>query len=146
MHFVTRKRVHVDRIATAWAIRRFVDAGATFEFVPWRTDPRRLDGIPFDIRGAELSHRNGRCTLEALIDKYELTDPSLRRMARIIRAADMPHEEPAPLESLGVLAIFDSIRDSCFTDEERLARGFVVCDGLYEYCRLTSAAVTEPTL
>ena len=62
-HFVTRQRIHVDRVATAWAIRRFIDPSATFEFVPWRTDVRKLDGIPFDIRGAELSHHSGRCTL-----------------------------------------------------------------------------------
>jgi len=135
VHFVTRQRVHVDRIATAWAIRRFVDPGATFEFVPWRTDPRRIDGVPFDIRGAELSHRSGRCTLEALISKYELTDDALRRMARIIRAADLPQEEPAPPEAAGVLAIFDGIRDSSRTDDERLRQGFAVCDALYAYCQ-----------
>jgi hypothetical protein len=140
VRFITREHVHVDRTATAWAILRFIDGDATFGFVPWRTDPRGLDGTPFDIRGAELSHRNGRCTLETLIEKYELRDPALRRMARIIRAADVPDEEPAPPESVGVRAIFDGIRDGCRTDEERLARGFVVCDGLYAYCLLT---VTE---
>src|SRR5207247_11328889 len=74
VHFITRERIHVDRIATAWAIRRFVDAGATFQFVPRTRDVSGVTGIPFDIRGAELGHRGGRCTLEALIDKYELTD------------------------------------------------------------------------
>jgi hypothetical protein len=142
MHFVTRQRVHVDRIATAWAIRRFVDPGATFEFVTWRTDPRQIDGVPFDIRGAELSHRGGRCTLEALIGKYELTDDSLRRMARIIRAADLPQEEPAPSEAAGVLAIFDGIRDCGRTDEERLEHGFVVCEALYAYCQHNKQAGT----
>jgi hypothetical protein len=134
MHFITRERIHVDRIATAWAIRRFVDSGATFEFVHRTRDVSRLDGIPFDLRGAELSHHRGRCTLEALIDKYELTDEALRRMARIIRAADLPQQEPTPAVASGVLAIFDGIRDGCVTDEERLERGFVVCDALYAYC------------
>lgn len=135
MHFITRKRVHVDRIATAWAIRRFVDPAATFEFVPWRADPRKLDGIAFDVRGAELSHRGGRCTLEALIEKYELADDALSRMARIIRAADLPHLEPATIEASGVRAVFDGIRDASDSDEGRLERGFVVCDALYAYCR-----------
>jgi hypothetical protein len=135
MHFVTRQRIHVDRIATAWAIRRFVDPGATFEFVPWRTDARQIDGVPFDIRGAELSHRGGRCTLEELISKYELTDNALWRLARIIRAADLPQEEPAPSEAAGVLDIFDGIRDGSHTDDERLERGFAVCDALYAYCQ-----------
>jgi hypothetical protein len=143
MHFVTRRRVHVDRIATAWAIRRFVDPDATFEFVGWESDPAGVEGIPFDLRGAELSHRSGRCTLETLIEKYELTDDPLRRLARIIRAADLPQEEPAPSEALGVLAIFDGIRDGCETDERRLERGFTVCEGLYVYCQNNPTAGTE---
>jgi hypothetical protein len=143
MHFITRERIHVDRIATAWAIRRFVDTEATFQFVARTRDVAPLPGIPFDLRGAELSHRGGRCTLEALIDKYELSDQALRRMSRIIRAADLPQEEPTPAVAAGVLAIFDGIRDGCETDEERLERGFVVCDALYAYCRGSREAETE---
>jgi len=143
VHFITRERIHVDRIATAWAIRRFVDAGATFQFVPRTRDVSGVAGIPFDIRGAELGHRGGRCTLEALIDKYELTDDALRRMARIVRAADLPQDEPSPAIAPGVLAIFDGIRDRSRSDEERLARGFVVCDALYAYCRRAPDAARE---
>jgi hypothetical protein len=143
MHFITRERIHVDRIATAWAIRRFVDAEATFEFVPRTRDLSKADGIPFDVRGAELGHHRGRCTLEALIDKYELPDEALMRMARIIRAADLPQDEPAPAVAPGVLAIFDGIRDASESDEERLERGFVVCDALYAHCRQTREAASE---
>ena len=143
MHFVTREHVHVDRIATAWAIRRFVDPEATFEFVPRTRDVRKVTGIPFDIRGAELGHRDGRCTFESLLEKYELRDAALRRMAAIIRGADLPHEEGSPPESPGVLAIFDGIRDGSETDDERLTKGFVVCDALYAYCRHTREAAAE---
>jgi hypothetical protein len=143
MHFITRERIHVDRIATAWAIRRFVDTNATFQFVARTRDVTPLAGIPFDLRGAELSHRRGRCTIEALIDKYELTDETLRRMARIIRAADLPQEEPSPAVAAGVLAIFDGVRDGSATDQERLERGFVVCDALYAYCRDNPDAAAE---
>jgi hypothetical protein len=135
VNYITRERVHVDRIATAWAIRKFVDPGATFQFVPRTRDVRGMDGIPFDLRGATLSHRNGRCTFEVLLETYELDDPALRRMARIIHAADLPQDDHAPSLGPGVLAIFDGVRDGCTTDDERLARGFVVCDALYEYCR-----------
>jgi hypothetical protein len=135
MHFITRERIHVDRIATAWAIRRFVDPEATFEFVPRTRDVTALSGIPFDVRGAELGHHRGHCTLEALIDKYEIADEALRRMAGIIRAADLPQDEPAPAVAPGVLAVFDGIRDGSLTDEDRLERGSVVCDALYAYCR-----------
>ncbi|HKA51110.1 MAG TPA: chromate resistance protein ChrB domain-containing protein [Candidatus Dormibacteraeota bacterium] len=143
MHFISRERIHVDRIATAWAIRRFVDPGATFEFVPRTWDVSGVGAIPFDVRGAELGHRSGRCTLDALIDKYEIADEAIRRMARIVRAADLPHDDPTPVIAPGVLAIFDGIRDGCETDEERLAKGFVVCDALYEYCRRTKEAASE---
>lgn len=134
MHYVTREHVHVDRIATAWAIRRFVDPAATFAFVRRTTDVSRLAGIPFDIRGAELSHRNGRCTFERLLEKYELRDRALARMGAIIRGADLPHEDGVPPESPGVLAVFDGIRDTSSTDEERIVRGAAVCDALYAYC------------
>ena len=134
MHFITRERIHVDRIATAWAIRRFVDPDATFEFVARTRDAAKLGGIPFDMRGAELGHRHGRCTFENLLEKYELRDPALRRMGRIIRGADLPHEDGAPRESAGILAVFDGIRDGASTDSERFRRGAAVCDALYAYC------------
>ena len=124
MNFITRERVHVDRIATAWAICKFIDAEATFQFVP-RTR---------DVRGAALTHRGGRCTFEVLLETYELTDPALQQMARVVHAADLPHDEPSHSLAPGVLAIFDGIRDASMTDDERLRRGFVVCDALYEYC------------
>ena len=134
MHFVTREHIHVDRIATAWLIRRFVDPDATFEFVARTRDVSKLAGIAFDIRGAELGHRNGRCTFETALEKYELRDPALRRMAAIVRGADLPHDDGAPPESAGVLAIFDGIRDAAATDDERLEIGGRVCDALYAYC------------
>jgi hypothetical protein len=135
VHFITRERIHVDRIATAWAIRRFIDPEATFEFVARTRDVRKLSGTAFDIRGAELGHRDGRCTFESLLEKYELREPALRRMAAIVRGADLPHEEGAPPESQGVAAIFDGVRDGSATDDERLERGAIVCDALYRYCQ-----------
>jgi hypothetical protein len=140
---VRRRRPCISSPASGWAIRRFVDADATFEFVPRTRDVSGADGIPFDLRGAELGHHQGRCTLEALIDKYEIADEALGRMARIIRAADLPQDDPVPAVAPGVLAIFDGIRDGCETDEERLAKGFVVCDALYAYCRQTKEAASE---
>jgi hypothetical protein len=135
MNYITRERVHVDRIATAWAIRKFVDPDATFRFVPRTRDVRGMDGIPFDVRGAALTHRDGRCTFEVLLGTYSLDDPALTRMSRVIHAADLPQDEPSTSLSPGILAIFDGIRDGSETDEERLTRGFVVCDALYQYCR-----------
>lgn len=134
MNYITRERVHVDRIATAWAIRTFIDSEATFQFVPRTRDVRGMDGIPFDVRNAALSHRGGRCTFEVLLQTYDLRDPALRHMARVIHAADLPQDEPSHTLAPGVLAVFDGIRDASATDSERLTRGFVVCDALYQYC------------
>src|SRR5918996_1177209 len=135
MNYITRERVHVDRIATAWAIRTFIDPDATFQFVPRTRDVRGMDGIPFDVRGATLTHRRGRCTFEVLLQTYDLQDPALHRMARVVHAADLPQDEPSNSLAPGVLAIFDGIRDSDISDDERLQRGFVVCDALYQFCR-----------
>jgi hypothetical protein len=135
VHYITREHIHVDRIASAWAIRRFVDAEATFEFVPRGTTVPAVRGITFDVRGAELGHRRGRCTLDAIIEHYAIDDGALQRMAAIVRGADLPQEDVTPMESPGVLAVFNGIRDGSTTDDERLERGFVVCDALYEYCR-----------
>ena len=134
MNYITRERVHVDRIATAWAIRKFVDPDATFQFVPRTRDVRGMDGIPFDVRGAALTHRGGRCTFEVLLETYALDDPALKHMSRIIHSADLPQDEPSNGLAAGVLAIFDGVRDGSDTDDERLTRGFVVCDALYQYC------------
>lgn len=131
-HYVTRERVHVDRIATAWAIRRFVDPDATFGFVARERDPEHVGGTPFDMRGSALSHRNGKVTFEVLLASHDLTAPALKRMAAIVHAADT-WEDDTP-ETAGVRAVFDGIRDGLASDEERLAVGFNVCEALYAYC------------
>lgn len=135
MRYVTRERVHVDRIATAWAIRRFVDPAATFEFVKRTADVTTIDGTPFDIRGVVLSHRGERCTFETLLDVHGLSDAALARMGLIVRGADLPHEDAAPPEADGVRAIFDGIRDADMTDDERIRVGAAMCDALYAYCQ-----------
>lgn len=134
MRYVTRERLHVDRIATAWAIRRFVDPGATFAFVPRTKDVGSIAGTPFDIRGADLSHRGGRCTFEVLLERHALTDPALGRMGFIVRGADLPHEDASPPESNGVRAVFDGLRDAEMSDDERLRIGSAFCDALYAFC------------
>ena len=133
-HYVTRERVHIDRIATAWAIRRFVDPDATFGFVARERDPERVDGVPFDMRGGALSHRDGLVTFEVLLRSHRLTsDRGLAGVAAIVHAIDL--DEDGPPETAGVRATFDGIRDGLNSDEERLAAGFSVCDALYAYCR-----------
>ena len=134
MRFVTRANVHIDRIATAWAIRRFIDLGATFVFVDRTDDLSGVDAIPFDMRGAELGHHHGRCTFEALLDKYELRDPALRQMGEVIRAIDVPLDDEPPAGFDWVAPAFDELRELGLRDEERLTRGGLICDRLYRAC------------
>jgi hypothetical protein len=134
VRFVTRQRLHVDRIATAWAIRRFIDAEASFAFVPRTKDIGSITGTAFDIRGAELSHRGERCTFEVLLERHALAEPALARMGRIVRGADLPHEDASPPESTGVRAVFDGLRDADLSDDERLRVGSLFCDALYAFC------------
>ena len=134
MRFVTRSRVHVDRIATAWAITRFIDPDATFVFVDRNTDVTGLNAIPFDIRGAELGHHAGRCTFEVLLDSYELRDPALRRMGQIVRAIDMPFDSERKEGLAALTAAFDDLRDADLSDDDRLARGRLLCEELYVKC------------
>jgi hypothetical protein len=134
MRFVTRSKVHVDRIATAWAIRRFIDPDATFVFVDRNTDVRVLDAIAFDLRGAELGHHAGRCTFEVLLDSYELRDPALHRMGEIVRAIDLPFDSDRTEALAALTAAFNELRDADLGDEERLLRGRVICEELYVKC------------
>ena len=135
MRFVTRERLHVDRIATAWLICRFIDSDATFAFVSREEDLSGRAETPFDVRGAELSHHGERCTFEVACEKHALTDPALQAMGLIIRGADLPYEDSVAPEAAGVRALFDAIRDGEHSDDERLERGLSMCDALYAYCR-----------
>ena len=135
VRYVTREGLHVDRIATAWAIGRFVDPEATFVFVPRTKDVRGMAETPFDMRGARLSHRGERCTFEVLVEMHELSDPALGRMGLIVRGADLPYEDGMPAESPGVRAVFDALRDGPLIDEQRLSIGSQFCEALYAYCR-----------
>jgi hypothetical protein len=143
MRYVTRSKVHVDRIATAWAIRRFIDRDATFVFVDRNTDVSALDAIPFDMRGAELGHHLGRCTFEVLLDSYELRDPALRRMGEIVRAIDMPFDSERTADMAGLAAAFNELRDADIADDERLRRGRPICEELYLKCGGSSKEVRE---
>ena len=92
MLWVTRSHVHVDRVACPWLITRFVDNQAEFLFVPANQVEqvaKETGATPFDAPGLELGHHNGRCSFESIINKYDLTDPGLLRLAQIVHAADV---------------------------------------------------------
>src|SRR5260370_23556296 len=92
MRWVTRRNANVDRIACPWLIRRFIDKDAEFLFVPAEevsAVAQREGAIPYDVKGVELGHVDRRCSFESILVKYQLTDPALQRLAKIVHAADL---------------------------------------------------------
>jgi len=141
MKWVTRTNIKVDRVACPWLIRRFIDAEAEFLFVPEDEllDTAQKEGaIPFDATRfpeVRLNHRGERCTFEAVLEDYNLTDRALHRLALIVRGADVKGQEHVSPEALGLRAIAHGFALTGISDEERLAREFPLYDALYEFVR-----------
>jgi hypothetical protein len=127
--WATRPRCHVDRAASAWLIRRFVDPEAEFIFAD---DPEDVpaDATPFDMRGVELGHRNGNCTFETLLEHYDLEDPGLRAIARIVHEADLDDARFDAPEAPGLDALVRGL-SLVSGDAELLRRSTPLFDGLY---------------
>ena len=139
MKWVTREHVHVDRVACPWLIKKFVDSDAEFLFVPADEvmDVAQHQGaILYDARGqAELDHHEGRCSFESIIKKYELTDPVLHELAKIVHAADVSADRNIAPEATGLEAIARGFGLIVANDYESLEKQFPVYDALYAYCR-----------
>jgi hypothetical protein len=135
MKWATRAHVHVDRAASAWLIGRFIDPAADFVFV---TDPADVpsDATAFDMRGAELSHHEGRCTFETLLTRYDLTaDPALEEIGHIVHEADLDDglfDAPA---AAGLDVLIRGLTLAGGDDQSTLAVTNRLFDGLYEYVR-----------
>ena len=139
MQWITRSHVHVDRVACPWLITRFVDSEAEFLFVPKNQIEKvakETGAIPFDAPGVELGHRDGRCSFESIILKYELKDPGLLRLAKIVHAADVEVELDSDPIARGLEAIASGYSLRFPDDLENLEGQFEVYDALYAWCRL----------
>ena len=122
-------RPHIDRIASAWLIKRFIESEAQFLFTPPEQFPN--DAIPFDAPGVELSHQGEDCTFETLIKRARLRDRRLVRLAEIVHEADLrdgkyPHEEARGID-VAIRALLAASAD----DHQVLAQGMTLCEGLY---------------
>jgi hypothetical protein len=133
MRWATRAGVHVDRAGCAWLIRRFVDAEAEFVFVDGSED---VDpGVTaFDMRGVDLSHHGSDCTFETILHRYELDDPALWDVARIVHEADIGDERFDAPEAAGLDVICRGL-SMVFDDGHVLEVTGALFDGLYEYRR-----------
>jgi hypothetical protein len=143
MRWATRAGIHVDRTASAWLIRRFVDPEAEFVFVD---DPDQVpsDAVPFDMRGAELSHRGGECSFEAILRRYQLDDPALRDIARIVHEADLEDERYDAPEARGLDVLIRGL-SLVRSDEQMLELTGPLYDGLYEYRRQSDQLGHDPS-
>ena len=133
MRWATRAGCHVDRAACAWLIRRFIDADAEFVFVD---DPDEVPegATPFDIRGADLSHHGGDCSFETMLQRYDLDDPVLWDLARIVHEADLAYDRLDAPEVLGLDVICRGLT-MVRGDDDVLAITGPVSYSLYEYRR-----------
>ena len=131
MRWATRRSPHIDRAACAWLIRRFVDPDATFVFVG---DPDEVpaDATPFDMRGVDLSHHDGDCTFETILKRYELDDPALEAIARIVHEADLGDERYDAPEASGLDALLRGL-SLVASDDEVIELSQRLFDGLYAY-------------
>jgi hypothetical protein len=137
MKWVTRERARVDRIACPWLITRFIDKEPAFLFVPAdqvMQVAQREDAIPYDVPGAELGHHGERCSFDAFLDKYNLSEPALRALALIVRGADTSARELTP-ESAGLYALATGFQAMAKDDHDNMAKQFPAYDALYAYCR-----------
>jgi rhodanese-related sulfurtransferase len=135
--WVTRERPKIDRIACPWLVRRFVDPDAEFLYVP-SGDVRRVaqerTAVPYDVPGVEFGHHGERCSFDAFLAGFNLTEPALQALARIVRAADTGQLDLAP-QAPGLLAISQGLSKNFADDHEMLAHGVVMYDALYAWCR-----------
>ncbi len=145
MKWITRKNANVDRIACPWLIRKFVDKDPVFLYVSPEevlVVAKREDAIPYDVEGVELGHVGGRCSFESIMVKYNLTEPALQKLAKIVHGADVARDVAIVPEAAGLKAIAHGFAvlygDN---DHEKIRLETPLYDALYAWCQSTQAPV-----
>ncbi len=139
MKWVTRKNANVDRIACPWLIRKFVDKNPEFLFVaPEKVVEfaKEQGAIPYDVKGVELGHVDGRCSFESFMKKYNLVDPALQYLAKIVHGADVAADVNIVPEAAGLQAIahgFALVHGE--NDHEKIRVETPLYDALYAWCQ-----------
>ena len=143
MRSATRRHCHVDRAACAWLIHRFIDERPEFVFVD---DPDEVpaDATAFDMRGVELSHHGGDCSFEVFLRRYELDDPVLWEIARIVHEADLADERYDAPEAAGLDVLLRGL-SMTNDDEKMLELTAPLFDGLYEFKKRALLLGREPS-
>jgi hypothetical protein len=128
--WITRPRPGVDRMASAWLIRRFIDPRARFGFAADRESVPK-SGVPFDMFGVEFTHHGGNCTFETLCSVFDLRGPALSRLAAIVHDLDLKDERFGAAEAPTVGALIDGLQLAHAGDDELLAQGMTLFDSLH---------------
>jgi hypothetical protein len=132
--WVTRTGVHIDRIACAWLIRRFIDREASFKFVPARGYAPSPGELRFDMFDAEFTHDGDLCSFEVMLREFGLDDPALRAVAEVIHDIDLKEAKFDREETRGIEHLIAGIAWAHNEDEARVEQGTAVFDALYGYC------------
>lgn len=136
MKWITREQIRIDRVSSAWLIKKFVDPKAEFLFVPRAevmTRAHAEGAIPFHVPDAELGQRDGKTAFDAIIAKYNLTDPALLLLADMVRSADRRLADPP--EGAGVAAMSHGFAAMDIPDDQVLALQSPMWEALYHFCR-----------
>jgi hypothetical protein len=133
--WVTRQGLHVDRIASAWLIRRFIDPQSRFKFVPAKGYVPQADEVRFDMFEAEFTHEGDRCTFEVLLARLGVADPALTTISEIVHDIDLKDGKFGRDETSGIARLIEGIAMLSKDDGQRLDRGVTVFDDLYESFR-----------
>src|SRR3989304_2131095 len=135
MKFVTREHIGIDRVAVPWLIRRVVDQKAEFIFVhkDQVLDVAKREGaISFDLHGkGEIDHKDNKCSFEAAVERFHITDPAIMEMAKLGHPADIAADKDAVPEAAGLKAITLGFQQLHPDDNDRLVNEFPIYDALY---------------
>ncbi len=129
--WVTRTGIKMDRMASAWLIRKLIDPEARFKFVPAKGYQPERGELRFDMFEAEFTHEGELCTFEVLVQRFGLTDPALRAIAEIVHDIDLKDAKYGREEAPGIGQLVAGIAAAHADDEARLARGSALFDDLY---------------
>lgn len=131
--WLTRPRPEIDRVGSAWLIRRFIDPKARFVFASDAAE--HPDALPFDMAGVEFSHHGENCTFETLVKRFGLDEPALRRIAEMVHVADLEDGKFPHAECVGIDRVLKGWGRLGLSDETLLQKGGECFDALYEYLR-----------
>ena len=144
MKWVTREHPKTDRIACPWLIKNFIDPDAEFLYVAAEevlAVADRQGAHSYDAKGARYTHRDGLCSFEVLVEEYEISEPAVHLLARIVHGADVAEDRNATPQSPGLQAVTDGFHCLFPDDDHRqLELEWPVYDALYEWCKRQAGA------